>query len=53
MSLDDQNRFVLEDFSNRSITDLQENATLYEIRMGLQIELQISISISISIQGWN
>jgi hypothetical protein len=38
MSLDSQNRYVFEDFNPRSITDLQENATLYEIRMGLQFE---------------
>jgi hypothetical protein len=37
-SLDDQNRYVFEDFRNRGLTDLRENATLYEIRMGIQFE---------------
>jgi hypothetical protein len=37
-SLDSQNRYVFEDFRNRGLTDLRENATLYEIRMGIQFE---------------
>ena len=37
-SLDAQNRYVFEDFRNRGLTDLRENATLYEIRMGIQFE---------------
>ncbi|MFN3163794.1 MAG: carboxypeptidase regulatory-like domain-containing protein [Pseudohongiellaceae bacterium] len=37
-SLDDQGRYVFEQFNNRSLTDLQENSSLYEIRMGLQFE---------------
>ncbi|MEQ8409616.1 MAG: carboxypeptidase-like regulatory domain-containing protein [Gammaproteobacteria bacterium] len=38
MSLDDQGRYVYEQFNNRTITDLREQATLYQIRMGLQID---------------
>lgn len=37
-SLDDQGRYVYESFSGRNITDLRENASLYEIRMGVQFE---------------
>ena len=37
-SLDAQNRYVFEDFRDRGLTDLRENATLYEIRMGIQFE---------------
>ena len=37
-SLDAQNRYVFEDFRNRGLTDLRENATLFEIRMGIQFE---------------
>ena len=35
---DAQNRYVFEDFRNRGLADLRENATLYEIRMGIQFE---------------
>ena len=35
---DAQNRYVLEDFRNRDLADLLENATLYETRMGVQFE---------------
>ena len=38
MSLDAQGRYVFEEFNNRTITDLREQATLYQIRMGLQID---------------
>ena len=38
MSLDAQNRYVFNSFTNDTIDDLRENATLYEVRMGLQIE---------------
>ena len=35
---DAQNRYVFEDFRNRGLADLRENATLYETRMGIQFE---------------
>ncbi|MGB1668036.1 MAG: hypothetical protein ACPHDP_10240 [Pseudohongiellaceae bacterium] len=38
LALDAQNRYVFEDFRNRSLKDLRKNATLYEIRMGIQFE---------------
>ncbi len=38
MSLDAQNRFVFNEFDGDTINDLRENASLYEIRLGLQIE---------------
>ena len=31
-------RGVLEDFRKRGLTDLRENATLCEIRMGIKLE---------------
>ena len=36
---DAQNRYVFEDFRNRDLADLRENATLYQTRMGIQFEL--------------
>jgi hypothetical protein len=38
MSLDANNRYVYESFRPDTITDLRENASLYEIRLGIQIE---------------
>ena len=38
MSLDGQGRYVFNEFDPDTITDLRENASLYEIRMGIQIE---------------
>ena len=35
---DAQTRYVFEDFRNRGLADLRENATLYEIRTGVQFE---------------
>lgn len=37
-SIDAQGRYVFEEFDPGSITDLRENASLYEIRLGLQFE---------------
>ncbi len=37
-SIDSQGRYVYESFSNRNITDLRENASLYEVRLGVQFE---------------
>jgi hypothetical protein len=37
-SIDNQGRYVFEEFDYRSITDLRENASLYEIRLGIQFE---------------
>ena len=38
MSLDASNRFVFNSFRPDTINDLRENASLYEVRMGIQIE---------------
>ena len=38
MSLDPQNRYVYNSFDPDTINDLRENATLYEVRMGIQFE---------------
>ncbi len=38
MSLDDQNRYVFNSFRPDTINDLRENASLYEVRLGIQIE---------------
>ena len=35
---DAQNPYLFEGFRNRGLADLRENATLYEIRMGIQFE---------------
>lgn len=37
-SIDDMGRYVFEEFDAGNITDLRENASLYEIRMGIQFE---------------
>ncbi len=38
MSLDSMNRYVFNEFTPDTINDLRENASLYEIRMGIQFE---------------
>ena len=38
MSLDAQNRYVFNSFRPDTINDLRENASLYEVRMGIQFE---------------
>ena len=38
MNLDAQNRFVFNSYRPDTINDLRENASLYEVRMGIQIE---------------
>ncbi len=37
-SVDAQGRYVFESFRPDTITDLRENASLYEVRLGIQIE---------------
>ena len=37
-SVDGDGRYVFENFRNRGLTDLRENASLYEIRLGVQFE---------------
>jgi hypothetical protein len=36
-SVDDEGRYVFEDFDEQSVTDLLENATLWQARFGLEI----------------
>ncbi|MGM0633787.1 MAG: carboxypeptidase regulatory-like domain-containing protein [Pseudomonadota bacterium] len=38
MSLNDQGQYVFERFNDRGVTDLQENRSLWEVRVGVQFE---------------